>query len=302
MKFENISPFVRQAITGIVNQNTKYDISNRLKTRDCRLFYIMSGNGSMTIDNKEYHIKPKTAILFKAGTEYMWNVKEVRFYSVNFDYTQNCSDIKETFHPIHSKDFNDKYIFQTINFEDVTELNNASVIQNASVLENRIKLLATEYYIGGAYCDMSLSTILKSVIISIVQQNCNVETAQEEKGAVLARKIVEYIGENYNKKISNKTIAEEFHFNPSYINRVFKNHIGTAMHEFLLNYRFDIAMELLHTQNTTIKDIAWLTGFEDLPHFTKAFKKRMGKTPGEYRKSKDLKYITSVAPPSSRKK
>ena len=284
MRFECIDPFVRQAIIGEVNQNTKYDVFNRLKTRDCRLFYIVSGFGNMIVENVTYPIKPKTTILFQAGTEYIWDTSDVRFYSVNFDYTKDFSYIKETFHPIHSEIFGEQDVFQVLTFEDVSELDNAIVLESGHSLESRLHLLTTEYYMGGQHCDLLLSSILKSVIVSIVRQNSEKKTLRECSEATLARKIVEYISANYNKNLSNSTIAEEFHFNPSYINRVFKKHIGIAMHEFLLNYRFNMAMELLHTQNTPIKEIAKMTGFENPQHFNKAFKKRTGQPPNKYRK------------------
>lgn len=44
-------------------------------------------------------------------------------------------------------------------------------------------------------------------------------------------------------------------------------------------------MEKLKTENTPVNEIALSAGFKDIPHFTKIFKKYVGKTPAEYRNS-----------------
>lgn len=283
MRLSEINPFVRQSLVGQINQNTEYDLLNRLKTRDCRLFYIVSGYGKMEIENEVYNIQPGSTILFQSGTEYLWDVNEIKYYTVNFDYTHNFEHINQTFHPVHTESFFEDDIFEQINFDDYSELNHPIVLQNASSLENRIQLLTTEYYIGGMCCDLLLSTLLKSLIVSIVKLNNEKKTLHTTKEITLVRNIIEYISTNYSQKITNPDIATKFNFNPSYINRVFKKHAKVSMHDFLLTYRLNMAMELLRTQNTSIQDIAKMTGFEDIPHFTRTFKKRTGKTPKEYR-------------------
>lgn len=283
MHLAEINPFVRQVLIGQVNQSTKYDLLNRLKTRDCRLFSIISGSGKMEIENQVYTVQPGTTILFQSDTEYLWDADALTFYTVNFDYTPHFSHINQTFHPVHSECFSKTDVFERIYFTDEQALNHAIVLNCAPSLDSRIRLLTTEYYMGGTHCDLLLSSLLKSIIVSIVRLNGEKELSHEGKEPALTRGIIEYISTNYNKNISNKKIAEEFHFNASYINRVFKTHTGVAMHEFLLTYRLNTAMELLRTQNTSINEIAKMVGFESLPHFTKTFKKRTGKTPSQYR-------------------
>ena len=100
MLLSNINPFVRLAIICTLSGQTKYDVFFKLKTPDCRLFYILSGKGSIVIENSEYPLHPGDCILFQSGTEYIWQPKEnnnITFISINFDYTQNHSDIKNSY-------------------------------------------------------------------------------------------------------------------------------------------------------------------------------------------------------------
>ncbi len=50
-------------------------------------------------------------------------------------------------------------------------------------------------------------------------------------------------------------------------------------------YRINMAMELLRSTNIEVREIAFMVGFSDLPHFIKTFKKHTGKTPSKYRTS-----------------
>jgi two-component system response regulator YesN len=41
----------------------------------------------------------------------------------------------------------------------------------------------------------------------------------------------------------------------------------------------------LRSTNIEVREIAFMVGFSDLPHFIKTFKKHTGKTPSKYRNS-----------------
>jgi two-component system response regulator YesN len=137
------------------------------------------------------------------------------------------------------------------------------------------------------YSDELMSTVLKSVIISMVREARLSKEERNRRDASLTRDIIQYIQGNYDKEISYESLAEKFHMNPVYINRVFKKNTGVSLHVFLVNYRITTAMEILRSGSMSVKEIASMVGFSDLPHFTKTFKKTTGMTPGRYRDSSD---------------
>ena len=75
--------------------------------------------------------------------------------------------------------------------------------------------------------------------------------------------------------------------NPVYINRVFKKNSGVSLHNFLVNYRVNMAMEILRSSSIPVKEITSMVGFSDIPHFIKTFKKITGISPSKYRNSAD---------------
>lgn len=283
MLFKEINPFVRQALSARLTKQNKTDTFNRIKTVDARLFYIVDGNGKMRFDHKAYDLKAGTVIIFSAGTAYTWEVDFVRYFAINFDYTQNCSHIRQTFHPISANSFTDADILERPHFDDCPFLNEPLILPDAPAFENEIKRITTEYLMDDAYAPVLNSGALKSLLVAAVRKATASDTVTDEKSAATVKKIIEYIGKNYAKEISYQTLATEFHFNPSYLNRLFKAHTGKSVYAFILSYRLQTAMEILRTQNLYVNQIALLCGFPDPYHFTKAFKKFAGCSPTEYR-------------------
>ena len=89
---------------------------------------------------------------------------------------------------------------------------------------------------------------------------------------------------NYGIPISNEDIAARFNFHSTYLNRVFRADTGESIHAFLIKRRINAAMEMLRSEILPIGEVAKKCGFNSLYHFTKAFKKRVGMTPSEYRR------------------
>lgn len=286
MKLNDIQPFVRQVV--ICKIHSGLYTGKKIKTRDCRLFYILHGNGEMLIEGKHYTLKSNSAILFQTGTEYVWQSSDVRYIAINFDYTQDYRHIKKSFSPISAESFPKDNFSHKITFEDAQELNGETVLFNCQELATKITNLAVETNTATEFKDELLSSLLKSIIISIIRQKRERICSGDTKGSIMARRIIDYIQHNYSNPITNKDLSEHFYFNPSYANRVFKAHTGFSIRTFIIDYRINQAMELLRTQNVSISETAFLVGFSDVPHFIKTFKKHVGKTPSEYAKSNSI--------------
>ena len=279
-------PFVRKVVRGQLNKHSLRDIHTWLQTPDCRLFYILKGRGKMVIEDKTCELKAGCCILFQGGTKYIWQTDDeegVTYIAVNFDYTQSHNHLKKSYHPYHSENFSEDRILEKIVFSDANELNSPVYLEDMTVMSERIRLMATEYLAGGEYTDEFLSSCLKSVIINIIRTINTHRIKVGNQSVDVVRKIIEYIQNNYNKELKNEAIGELFHFNPLYINRIFKEQTGVSIHKFIVNYRISIASELLRTEKYPVNEIATMVGFNDIPHFTKTFKAYKGRTPKQYR-------------------
>lgn len=66
---------------------------------------------------------------------------------------------------------------------------------------------------------------------------------------------------------------------------LFCQYLNMTPIEYLICYRLEVASRMLKETNDSITDIAISVGFSDSSYFARAFKKRLGVTPLEYRKN-----------------
>ncbi len=99
------------------------------------------------------------------------------------------------------------------------------------------------------------------------------------------RRILAYIQAHFTIDISLEQIGSAFNLNPHYICSLFQNELNTTFLYFLDCVRLDKSIELLvKNKEAGIKYVATASGFMNERHFYKVFKKRIGDTPGQFRK------------------
>lgn len=96
--------------------------------------------------------------------------------------------------------------------------------------------------------------------------------------------IMTFIDEQYQRKLTLRIIADEFHMNENSLSRLFKNETGTNLNYYINEKKMKKAMELLSDPNYRIKDIASYVGMEDQLYFNKVFRKYYDVSPSDYRK------------------
>lgn len=116
------------------------------------------------------------------------------------------------------------------------------------------------------------------------------ERLQEQKeqrgnqGVVLRMR--QYIEENYgNPELSLQLLSDMLGMSPSGLSTIFKEEFGEKFVVYLSKVRMEHAKELLRTTSLQIQDISERTGYQHGMSFIRAFKKTVGTTPGEYRKT-----------------
>lgn len=100
--------------------------------------------------------------------------------------------------------------------------------------------------------------------------------------------ICNYMNEHYSEKITLNSIADSVGFSKYYISRLFKQHTGVTIIDYLIKVRLDKAKELLKTGEYSIKQISFMVGYSEPNYFTWSFKKYLGISPIKYRYFQNL--------------
>lgn len=85
--------------------------------------------------------------------------------------------------------------------------------------------------------------------------------------------------------LSLHTLAAEAGYSRRHFHRMFKSSTGYSPHQYLLHLRLKRAQELIRKSGISLIDVAAACGFSSHTHMSKAFRKLLGVTPGEYRRS-----------------
>lgn len=112
-------------------------------------------------------------------------------------------------------------------------------------------------------------------------------------------RIVKYIYNNYNNKISLQDIAKKEFLSAHYLSHEIKNTMGLSFKEFVNLTRVEESIKLLLDTDMTISDISEEIGFSHSRYYNKYFKKHYKLTPKQYRKKykineKDLEKIKKI--------
>lgn len=98
------------------------------------------------------------------------------------------------------------------------------------------------------------------------------------------RMIKNYIRENCgNPALSLKDISDYVHISGSHMCMLFKKETGTTVNQYVTEVRMERALRLLKEGRLGVGRICELSGYKDSSYFGRAFRKKFGMTPLEYR-------------------
>ncbi len=97
-------------------------------------------------------------------------------------------------------------------------------------------------------------------------------------------KITSYMKKNYDQDITLEGVADEFGFSPTYLSRMFKRYADVSYKTYLLDLRTEYGLREMMNTDHSLSQVAVNNGFPGSRAFAKAFVKRYGCLPSEYRK------------------
>jgi len=101
-----------------------------------------------------------------------------------------------------------------------------------------------------------------------------------------ARRLRTLIAERLAEDLRIERLAECVSMSPHHFARTFKATFGQSPHAYVLEQRIRTAAQLLRSQpHRHIADVAIECGFSSNAHFTEAFRRMMGTTPGQWRRN-----------------
>lgn len=117
--------------------------------------------------------------------------------------------------------------------------------------------------------------LLKTLISSLKKMNI-----RESKAIKQAK---DFIQKNYGAKITLDMVSKEVGFSKTYFSKIFTEEAGENFTTYLTNVRIEKAKELLTKTEMKIYEVCEYTGYPNIEHFSRTFKKLVGVSPIQYK-------------------
>jgi len=226
----------------------------------------IEGSGVVHIDN--------SAIAMKKGDTVVINARCLHYITSPSSVTYRCLIIDNSFFIENGIDISKlKFISHFHDAEACRFMENIHTTFNDSSLSYRI-----------AEIRLSVLNFLLHVCKGYMKLCASETGGKISKSHEAILKAVEYIDNNYEKRLTIDEIAAVAGFSKFHFSRLFKNYTGFTVIEHINGRRCDNAKVMLENETKSISQIAAECGFESSSYFAKAFEKFFGVLPSAYRK------------------
>lgn len=133
------------------------------------------------------------------------------------------------------------------------------------------------------YCDF-----LFTALCCEIAAQADYETVS---GNNTVNKCAAWIEMNIKSPISLESVADALGYNKRYLARIFHEHMGMTVNEFITDKKLTLAKQLLTGSDESVTAIAEQIGFGDSGYYMRLFKKHEGITCLEYRNAYSKMYV-----------
>ncbi len=133
------------------------------------------------------------------------------------------------------------------------------------------------------FSSLICATLVEHLVLKIAET-----TVVEDTGSTAAfttyQKCREFIRDNPTNLRTLKQVAEQCHVDEAYLCRLFRRFDDQSPYEYLMRLKMNIAAQKLQKPDVLVKQVAYELGFNDPFHFSRAFKRVFGLSPGLFRR------------------
>ncbi|WP_059045596.1 response regulator [Paenibacillus rubinfantis] len=128
---------------------------------------------------------------------------------------------------------------------------------------------------------LSTQTQTQALLTRIVQRIvAYVREQRKANSHQVVKEVLRLLNEEMDHELTLHTVADRMYINSSYLSRLFKQEMGVAFSDYVLERKMARAKTLLQ-EGSKVYDAARSVGYRDVSYFTKVFRKYWGVNPGE---------------------
>lgn len=247
---KKMNPFVR-CIDRAENVRFGYETV----AHDCRFIYVLDGYCDIMFDGEHHLIKEEDAVYLPPYTPYtVRGAVSASLFILHFDLTGKYEAYKDSLQTLSVVDPASCAKMEQEVFAPFDRAAIVRAIDLRALLSDIEKIIV----LPPPYARDHASCLTKELLLFFAEQN-----DQENDTSLLTKKIIDYVDAHFaDAKITNQDIAAHFGYHPYRIRCVMRKETGKTLKTYIIWYRLDIAANMLSVADTSITDIADVSGFE----------------------------------------
>ena len=241
-----------------------------------KLLILLQGNVTYSIEGKSYKLRTFDMVLVRKGAIHRAEVSgdepydRIVFY-ISGEYLERCK----------TADYDPAFCFVCAGKEG-SEVLRFPVLQNTAFL-SLIGKLEENGQTGTRYGASAYAELLFSELLLSVNRGCYEKTGSFDHTVLFNQKMIDlirYIGEHLTEDMSIEELAERFYISKFHMMRQFKEETGFTIHQYISEKRIIYARSLM-AAGMSATQACYESGFKDYSTFSRAYKRRMEKSPSE---------------------
>lgn len=241
-----------------------------------KLLIFLKGNVTYSIEGKSYKLKPFDIVLVRQGAIHRPEVfpdepyERIVFY-ISGEYLEKHK----------TQDYDLEYCFEKAREEG------SDVLRFPAMLNSRLLAIIEEIEKNGQenekYAAKLYANVLFMEFLILLNRGCVDGTGSFDHAVTFNQKMIDlirYVGEHLTEELSIEELAEHFYISKFHMMRQFKEETGYTIHQYITEKRVLYAKNLI-AAGMSATQACYESGFRDYSTFSRAYKRRMSKSPSE---------------------
>ncbi|MEC0182422.1 AraC family transcriptional regulator [Paenibacillus peoriae] len=245
---------------------------------ELEFIYVEEGTMEVTVNSEILHISNGDFVFINSGDLHQVTSNGPSIHHaivfqpqlLNFEYPDICQ--QTIIKPITTR---------ALQFPCTMHLDKELKEELAEKLRNIISIKKGEDKLSA----LRIKVVLLQIIDLLFERELFLENQlQTKEKQERIKKVILYIEEHYNEKISLEDLASIVGMNKNYFSTYFQIAVGKNPVTYINEYRCEKAAKLLKNRELKVLEISLMVGFENFSYFIRKFKEYKRYSPSQYRK------------------
>ncbi len=159
---------------------------------------------------------------------------------------------------------------------------NAPIILKNYTSDSIFKLLLEKIQSGSAEFEYK-KIVLNSILLELCESGDKLQSADKMNIKGIVIDAVNMINLHFNENITLESAAARLNVTPQYLSAAFSKTMDISFSHYLSDIRLRYAAGMLSDNTLNVTEICYLSGYRNLSHFIRAFKRKYGITPNAFK-------------------